>query len=73
MFKIKRFDIDAGEYTVILNATDAYEMGIRSLDRIKVSSKKHSITAIVETSETFLQPNEVGLLAKAFKDLKEEE
>ena len=73
MFKIKRIDIDAGEYTVILNAADAYEMGIRSLERVRVSSKKHSITAIVETSETILKPNEVGLLEKAFIDLQEPE
>jgi AMP phosphorylase len=73
MFTIKRIDVDAGEYTVILNSTDAYEMGIRSLDRVKISSKKHSITAIVELSETILKSREVGLLSKAFKDLHEEE
>ena len=73
MFKIKRIDIDAGENTVIINDADAYEMGIRSLDRVKISSKNHTITAIVETSETVLKSSEVGLLARAYKDLQEEE
>jgi AMP phosphorylase len=73
MFKIKRIDVEAGEYTVILNSADAYEMGVRSLDRIKISSKRHSITAIVELSETILKPKEIGLLTKAFNDLHEEE
>ena len=73
MFTIKRIDVDAGEYTVILNSGDAYEMGVRSLDRVKISSKKHSITAIVELSDTILKPKEIGLLTKAFKDLHEDE
>jgi anaerobic selenocysteine-containing dehydrogenase len=73
MFRIKHIDVDAGEYTVILNSTDAYEMGVRSLDRVKISSKKHSITAIVELSDTILKPNEIGLLSRCFKDLKEKE
>jgi AMP phosphorylase len=73
MFKIRRIDVDAGEYTVILNAADAYEMGIRSLDRVKVSSKKHSITAIVEISESLLKSGEIGLLARAFSDFHEKE
>ena len=73
MFKIKRIDVEAGEYTVILNSADAYEMGVRSLDRVKITSKKHSITAIVELSESILKPKEIGLLTKAFIDLHEEE
>ncbi len=72
MFTIKRIDVDAGEYTVILNSADAYEMGIRSLDRVKISSKKRSITAIVEISETMLSSGEIGLLTRAFSDLKED-
>lgn len=73
MYTIKHIDVDAGEYTVILNSNDAYKLGIRSLDRVKISSKKHSITAIVELSDTILKPKEIGLLSRAFSDLKEKE
>ena len=61
MFIIKRINVEAGENTVILNSTDAYEMGLRSMDRIKISSKKRSITAIIELSDTILKTKEIGL------------
>ncbi len=73
MFIIKRIDVEAGEHTIILNSADAYEMGVRSLDRVKVSSKSHSITAIVELSDTVLSSKEIGLLTRAFLDLHEPE
>lgn len=73
MFTIKRVDVEAGEYTVILNSADAYELGVRSLDRVKISTKKHSITAIVELSETIMKSKEIGLLSRAFSGLHEKE
>ena len=73
MFTIKHIDVDAGENTIILNSTDAYEMGIRSMDRVKISSKNHSITAIIELSDTILKSKEVGLLQRAFSNLQEKE
>ncbi len=73
MFIIRSIDVDAGEYTVILNSADAYEMGLRSMDRVKVFSKKHSITAIIELSDTILKPKEIGLLRRAFSSLQEKE
>lgn len=73
MFTIKRIPVEAGENTVILNSSDAYEMGVRSLDRVKISSKKHSITAIVEISEKLIKSNELGLLTGAFTSLHEKE
>ena len=71
MFSIRHIEVDAGESTVILNAADAYELGVRSLERVKISSKKNSITAIVEISDSILKPKEIGLLDRAFTDLKE--
>jgi AMP phosphorylase len=43
------------------------------MDRVKVLSKKHTITAIVELSDTLLKPKEIGLLHTAFISLKEKE
>ncbi|WP_455392745.1 AMP phosphorylase [[Eubacterium] cellulosolvens] len=73
MFTIKQIPVEAGENTVILNSADAYEMGVRGLDRVKISSKKHSITAIVEISKKLIKANEVGLLTSAFSALQEKE
>jgi AMP phosphorylase len=73
MFKIKRINVEAGENTVILNHNDAYEMGLRSLDRVKISSKKRSITAILELSKTIIKSKEIGFLTGAFNSLQEKE
>jgi AMP phosphorylase len=73
MFKVKKINVDAGEYTVILNSNDAEEFGLRSMDRVKVSSKKHSLTAIIELSDSILKPGEIGLLTRAFESLQEAE
>ncbi len=35
-YKIREINIDAGEFTVILNAKDAKDMGGRSLERVKL-------------------------------------
>ena len=73
MFTIKRIDVEAGENTVILNSADAYEMGLRSMDRVKISTKTNSITAIIETSETIIKSKELGMLVRAFISLGETE
>ena len=69
-YKIKEINVDAGEFTVILNRNDAKELGVRSLDRVKVIAQDHTITAIVETSETVVSEGEIGILCKAFEKLE---
>jgi AMP phosphorylase len=43
------------------------------MDRVKISSKKHSITAIIELSEKIIKPKEIGMLTTAFAEFKEKE
>ena len=66
MYKVKEINIDAGEHTVIMNETDAKELGVRSLERVKVFTKERTLTAIVETSREMIAVGEVGLLCATF-------
>jgi len=68
-YKIKEINVDAGEFTVILNSNDAKELGVRSLDRVKVIAQNDTITAIVETSDSVVAEGEIGALCKAFENL----
>lgn len=70
MFKVKKIDLCAGEYTVILHERDAKELGVRNLDRVKVVGKKTSITAIVETTDAIVEEKEVGLLEIGYDTLE---
>lgn len=68
-FHIKLIDLYAGEYTVILNPIDAEELGVRNLDRVRVITDKGAVTALVETSETIIREDQVGVLKKMTVDL----
>lgn len=70
MYKVKRIDLCAGEFTVILHENDAMELGVRNLDRVRVIGPKSSITAIVETTDSIVNGDEVGLLEKGFNTLE---
>jgi AMP phosphorylase len=63
-FKVRPIDLETGEFTVILNRKDAEIMGIRSLDRVKVSTDRESMTAIVELTDSVVDVNQVGILKK---------
>jgi AMP phosphorylase len=68
-FHIKLIDLYSGEYTVILNPVDAQEIGVRSLDRVRVMTDKGAVTALVETSETIVADDQVGILKKMAEDM----
>jgi len=68
-YKIKEINVDAGEFTVILNDRDAKDMGVRSLDRVKVIANENTITAIIETTTSVVEEGEIGVLCKAFDKL----
>lgn len=70
MYKVKKIDLCAGEFTVILHEKDAKDLGVRNLDRVRVVGPKSSITAIVETTDSIVKANEVGLLEIGFDTLK---
>ena len=62
-------DLDAGGKTVVvLNAKDAEELGVYSLDRVILETEADSITAVVNTSEKVIPPGEVAV----FDEVREE-
>jgi len=63
-FTVKSIDLETGELTVVMNREDAQVLGIRSLDRVKVTSGRKSMTAIVELTGTVVGRGELGLLVK---------
>jgi AMP phosphorylase len=69
MYKVKKIDLCAGEFTVILHDKAAKELGVRNLDRVRVVGQKNSITALVETTVAIVAEDEVGLLDVGFKTL----
>jgi AMP phosphorylase len=70
MYKVKKIDLCAGEFTIILHEKGAKELGVRNLDRVRVMGSKNSITALVETTDSIVDENEVGLLEIGFKTLE---
>lgn len=68
-FRVTPIDLETGEFTVIMNRTDASVLGIRSLDRVKVSTEKESMTAIVELTDSVVEEGHVGVLKKGRKRL----
>jgi AMP phosphorylase len=70
MYKVKKIDLCAGEFTIILHEKGAKELGVRNLDRVRVVGPKNSITALVETTDSIVDENEVGLLEIGFNTLE---
>ncbi|MGQ0537137.1 MAG: AMP phosphorylase, partial [Methanobacteriota archaeon] len=58
---MKILDIDLGKYQVLLNVSDAEELGVKSQDRVRVQSNGDSLTAIVDITDTIVEPGEVGV------------
>ncbi len=69
ILKAKFVDVDSEESLVIMHDDDCAELGIVAHDRVKVTRADRTITAIVQTSDTFLEPGTVGILGKTFQDL----
>ena len=69
--KVRCLDLDAGGKTVaILNKRDAEELGVYSLDRIKLKIGKREVTAITNTSEKFVKKGEIAIYNEIRKGLK---
>lgn len=72
-FKVKALNIEKREYSVILNSSDAHEMGLIPGDRVKLFSKGNSIVASIEISQSVVSQNEMGLYINTLERLKVKE
>ncbi|MFW3146702.1 MAG: AMP phosphorylase [Thermoplasmatota archaeon] len=68
-FKVRAIDLETGEFTVILNRQDAKPLGLRSLDRVKVSMGERSLIAIVELTDSVVGKGCVGILKRGRENL----
>lgn len=60
--KVKFLGLESGgKPIVILNTEDAGDLGVHSLDRVRVSYKKNSVTAIVNVTEKIVEKGTIGL------------
>ncbi len=66
--KAKYVDVDTGELTALLNDDDAAELGLREMDRVRITHEGNSAVAIVNTSDTVIQRGEIGLMGVTFKN-----
>jgi AMP phosphorylase len=67
--KAQPYDIEVGRYEVIINATDAEEIGVLAGDRVQVKNKD-TITAVVETTDAIVTPGRIGIYREAWETMK---
>jgi AMP phosphorylase len=66
-FKIKILDLDAGKHIVIMNSEDANYLGLSKGDRVRLTFDNKKLTAIMDTTESFVSPGQLGV----FKNVSE--
>ncbi|MEF8832193.1 MAG: AMP phosphorylase [Candidatus Thermoplasmatota archaeon] len=71
--KVKSIDIDSRDQMVILNSSDADEIGLRSQDRVSVNHDENTSTAVVETSKSLVEKGDIGLVEKVMEGLDVDE
>lgn len=68
--KSKILDISTRSRLILLNTEKAEQLGITTHDRVKLTKDEYSVSAIVNTSETFVGCEEVGVFLDTAKELK---
>ncbi|MGA1820698.1 MAG: AMP phosphorylase, partial [Thermoplasmatota archaeon] len=63
-FKVREIDLETGEFTVIMNRLDATTLGLRSLDRVKISKGEGSLIAVVEITDSVVKQGDLGMLKR---------
>jgi len=68
-FNVRDIDLETGEYTVIMNRLDATTLGLRSLDRVKISSAEVGLIAVVEITDSVVEQGDLGILIRGRETL----
>jgi len=69
-FTIKILDLDAGKYIVIMNNKDASFLGLSKEDRVRVKFNNSIITAIIDVTDSFVSPGQLGVFKNVSETLK---
>ena len=67
--KVKPLETESGHYIVALHEDDAKELGVYTGDRVDISSPKGELVAITNTTQSLVQPGEIGTFAEVTKEL----
>jgi AMP phosphorylase len=71
MLEVYPFDIEIGQYKVMLNVADARGLGLNAGDRVRVKAKGAAVTAILDTTTQMVKPGQIGIFTEAHKELKD--
>jgi len=71
--KVRKIDIESLDHIVMLNSSDADEIGLRSQDRLSINHNDKTCTATVEISKSLVEKGYIGLVDKVMESLKVEE
>ncbi|HRW81895.1 MAG TPA: molybdopterin dinucleotide binding domain-containing protein, partial [Methanothrix sp.] len=71
LFEVNPFDIEIGQYKVMLNLADARELGMNAGDRVRVKAKGASFTAILDVTTQMVEPGKVGIFTEAHQKVGE--
>lgn len=68
--KVKLYPIESGKPIVLLNEEDSMELGVYMSGRVEISFNGNIITAIVNTTKSFVGEGEIGIFEDVQKTLK---
>ncbi len=73
-FKVKKIDLATGGIKVaVINKEDAQDMDIHGMDRIQINVDGRNITAIVDLTDTFVNPGYIGLFYEVYSKINVED
>jgi len=70
MLEVYPFDIEIGQYKVMLNLADARTLGLNPGDRVRVRAKGAAVTALLDTTSQMVKPGQIGIFSEAMRELK---
>ena len=69
LLKAKPLRFEARKPVVVLNKSDAADLGVKPLDRVEIKADGRKETAIVNVAEKFVQPGWIGLYSRVQEEL----
>ncbi len=72
-FSVKKIDVSTGKYELIIHIDDARDFSVYKEDRMKIVSRKKTITAKVNVTDTLIEKGEIGLFNNTYKILELDE
>ena len=70
-FKVKKIDLESGGKSIIvLNRSDAEDLNLSAMDRVRVKSDGKTATALVDIADTYVKKGQIGFFEEVTKKLK---